>query len=314
MKPNLIVLRDPWREHFRDNDTGFGNRLMSYSIACVLRNKINKSAKIGIFKREFPEVEFLNIPHTVQLDENEYPIKLLECERITNSGANQMMKGTYNFNNEVYETDYTFDAINDIMRAGNHIGSIIRSISLKNNDLLNNIKAFSKDLIGIHIRRGRGVFVTKEDLKSIPSRYREYYPNNLYFDANGKNVWGNPVYRFVRDEEVFKLIDTLPSDKKYFVSSDIDEKAMECFKTRYKGRVLTRSNFMSKNKELLSSLNFFKPIINTTSTGYNLLDFYLLAYTKLIYQGCISTWSGCAAYVNSTKLHMIKKQKYKDVV
>ena len=290
-KNQKILLRDPWRV-VEDRDTGFGNRLICWYVINTLTS--HTQPEIQTFLSEFPELEYLNLPNTTTL-KPPYPPTSEEGIISLNKKYKSITDDhilSYIKNKEIYfddkfnfTTDYSWDSVNTFIQNLSITPDYFKDIKIKSPQLEDAILEFSKDIIGIHVRRGNGVRSTQKDIKDIPQNVWSLFPLNPKAD---------PFYKFFPEKKLINIIEAflyLNPNTKIYLSLDLPEETVNHLKIKYKGSILTRSNFITHNYELITSLNFLKPILHLKSIGNNLIDFFILANSQFIIESSGSTWT-----------------------
>ena len=69
-----IICEDPWKSNFYKIDTGLGNRLTYWGLAYSLLLKLGRDWNIGIYKEQFPELDYIRLPKTFILDKSIGPL------------------------------------------------------------------------------------------------------------------------------------------------------------------------------------------------------------------------------------------------
>lgn len=299
-----IFLRDPWRVVV-ENDTGWGNRLICWDVAIRIREALGNKHDIVVLTQEFPELVHVNLPNTTLI---EGPSSLLDRyqnvapEKYIKIKNEQVQKWLVSKKIDLdptlnYETDFSFDLNSRLLNFffKNKPNPYIQKISISNEKLKKSVLKFGSNKIGIHIRRGSGVHLTKKDLSTIPPQYQEYY---LLCPECDKH------YNFINDEIIYnyidKLLDSNPNHK-FYISIDVDEKAIEYYKIKYPEKIFTCSDFINKHKSIVQDTKLLNEIAGLKSIGKNVLDFFILSNTNLLLQSKHSTWSKLSQQISGTK-------------
>ena len=285
-----IFLRDPW-DDVTNKDSGWGNRLITWLAACILNKSMGNNHIIKVLPEEFPELTLINFPNTeyttlYEINKKTTPIVDIEVEEWI---KNDKIK----LNNQLsYTNAFTYGNTLDLVQAFfDPKTDTFSSVKIKNKIIHEKIKATVQDRTGIHIRRGSGVYLDQHDILSIPRGYMKYYTVCPKCD---------PDYTFIRDQIYFDIIDDLiKKDKnaKFFIGIDVDENAIEYYKTKYPGRIKTCKDIVKENKKVLNDAKFLDPRLQLKDMGYDLLDFFSLSYTKTIIHSPPSSWSYMASHI-----------------
>ena len=287
-----ILLRDPWGM-VTDDDSGFGNRLVCWMGAQILRANLKNNYSIKVLEKEYPETNFLHFPNTEvykTLHGSDYPSKKISIEDI-NLFTESKKLDIPNNKNYILDVPYTsFLQITDALE-DSYISKFVSKIELFNQTLEHKIKEFSENKIGIHIRRGNGVNIVQLDLDSIPDGYKDFYKICPECD---------PVYRFVNDDNFYHIIDTflqIYDNKEFYLSIDVDDNAVNYYKTRFKNKIFTRSDFIKNNTDTIRNSMLFEEVLGLKKIGINLIDFFILANTEFIVRDMTSSWSYLASLI-----------------
>lgn len=314
----MFFLRDPWRV-VSDNDTGFGNRLMCWHAGLILSKLTHSPAKFYCLLSEFPELLHLDIPN-LYYKETDLPFPgNFRC--ITDEDINKFLKtGVIDIDpNLNYELCYSWESVINIVRYKwvedeeiikenlNHISVESRKITLLNNDLKNSIFNFNKNKIGLHIRRGNGVSILPTDINLIPEPYRKYYKLCPECD---------PLYVFQSDETILNVIREFTSEYKnrsFYISIDVDDKAIDYYKEKFSGKIFTRTDFIEKNREIVEKSNILNPIGDLTTIGKNILDFMILTNLRFFISDPTSSWSDLVIKTGNMETKRLD-EKVKDIL
>ena len=119
----------------------------------------------------------------------------------------------------------------------------------------------------------------------IPESYRKYYKICPECD---------PLYAFQSDETIFSIIrGFINKDENisFYVSIDVDDKAIDYYKEKFFGKIYTRTDFIEENREIVEKSNILKPIGDLTTIGKNILDFMILTDIRFFISDPTSSWS-----------------------
>ena len=291
----VIICEDPWKEYFLGHDTGFGNRLIYWGLAYELMLKLGRDWSIGVYADKYPELKYLRFPktHIIEKKPLNKDIEIIKLKKL-----NSILKENYKPKKETISLEYEYNF--NISGYDYHLGQHLPKINLKDKILVKRIKEFVSELYTVHIRRGNGIYTTLENIFSIPKKYQKYYipENNSNFIKNKKGIWElsdaiNTTYKFPLDKDIYKVLKTFPSDEKFYISTDMPEAAVGYYKTKFKNRIFLASDFLKANK--------IKPLVKGKDTFLNILDFFMLVYSKGIICSKASQWSDTASYVNLNK-------------
>lgn len=275
-----ILLRDPWNV-VEDYDTGLGNRLLAWEVVYELSLRLKQPVNVLTYLFDYPELPHINFPKTsTQSDTIENTAELTKELMIS------LFTGEITAIDEdkVWETTYDWDTVVEL-----HTQFVedcyTKLLTFRDNNLVSLIEEFAKGCIGVHVRRGNGVYKDESTLSAVDSTTRSLYRLEPWSDTN---------YKFVPDQSILNAIDEVRKSSRYskvFLGVDLDLNTVEHLKRKYPGICFTRGDFKALNREYLSSVNFNRPIANLKTLGDTILDFFILAYSEKLYLTSSSSWS-----------------------
>ena len=193
-----------------------------------------------------------------------------------------------------YYTDFSKRQINDFIE--NYSKRFIKSLKFKHNDINKDIKSVIQGSIGIHVRRGRGVKIHKDntiDLSLFEGWNHDILSDYVRMKVKDMPAWKFYQFDFIKDEVYFEKIDLilkkLPKQK-FYISHDLKDEYFERWVERYPNNIILKDSFY----DLLS--NWEIPLEVHTK---NFLDLYCLCNTREIFKTPLSTWSDLACDYNN---------------
>lgn len=321
-----IVSDDP----ISKNDSGFGSRLISWGYAHYLNLLSNFKYKILIDGNHWPEVKYLNLPNTEIITSPHSESKLIELQLLSNLvdvriirskfGGDKLMEDFCKSNLDKFceVDDWTIvDWFNYEVNPLDVLPDILKDVSFKYLDLNEYFKTTFGNYVGVHIRRGFGIWTTKNDFDSIPDSAKKYYLNINKERQYWRNSEDSPnkTYRqrFIRDKcyyEIFDKILGIKSNQKFYISTDIPIKALDYYKDKY--NIVTRKEFFN---------NFYSRFYGKHNKLFDneslhvlayLFDFFALCNTKMLILSQGSSWSMCAKEYSSKSAYIISNTKVKN--
>jgi hypothetical protein len=289
-------------EIHRSTDTGFCNRIF-YWEGLQLLNKLNGyEYQIEVDSKYWPELnELVELPNTkttdYELDLSYTPITDSLIEDISIKDEFKLSEPNY-YSNFDYQTLSKFNSILDENRP-------ITDIKLKDSELSDHIIDFAKDMIGIHIRRGRGIIYGKSEIESLPKSIQ--YPYVKFRELEGVDTPKYYIYEFVKDFTYFNIIDSILNvnpKQKIYISYDVPDKLIDYYEQRYRGVIFTKKYFY----------DFIKNRYTTKDTHVkNVIDLFCLANTKSIIKHPLSTWSEFAQH-HKPKPAVFSTEELSDII
>lgn len=298
------------------NDTGLCNRLLFWEVVQTINKLHNNKFDVIVYDEQWPEKEVFHLEDTKFKSSDD--INLSEHLPITDSMLLEILHGNLKLQKGNYYTDFRYLQIADVEFPEDEpipFDRIISTIKFKDDSINKLLKDSVSDMIGIHVRRGRGVKFTESVLESLPpSIQTEYYNHKL----EDKDCWHLYIYDFIEDSVYFEYIDSIlkvnPSQK-FFISFDIEDKYFQHWYDRYPNNIVSKKNFyhlIDAKKYLKKELySFDKPFVRKEGIlhFYNFLDLYCLSNTKMLIKLFTSSWSDFASdYLGKDRISVIAKQ------
>jgi hypothetical protein len=282
-----------------DYDTSFCNRIIHWETAYHINTVLNFNYEILLDREQWPEVNFfLNLPYTSLKNDLINNIDKLDTEDysfvdIFNLTKNISKKNDIRFNLN-YQTGNATPKLIEFLN-NEYLFKLRPSslIKIKNHLVEDYIRKETKDVVGIHIRRGNGVIFNENDLNGLPEEEKKNYLN-----YRKKIVWGDNNYHYVKDEYYFNIINKILEinpKQKFFISTDLPYFLISYFIEKYKDNIITKESFLNN---IVNYLKFTYDDVNNnkkTIVLYNCIDIFSLSYCKFIIKSDFSTWSDFAA-------------------
>lgn len=289
---NKLIWIDTLNKHMDEvhtiTDTGFCNRIRTWDMLHFLNSKNGFKFEIVMGESWWPELkEVLKFPNTVLQNEDinldrETKIKniILDSEIINEQFFSD--NSDFLLEDRNYYVDVNYSFVSDFLSKQNATNNGISSITFKDNEVSDIIKEKTKDLVGIHIRRGRGVKY-KERLDKIPKNILDNY---LDFHVQfGEDTYDYYIYDYIQDDIYFKIIDEtlkINPNQKFYLSHDLSDDLMGYYENKYEDKIITRKNFY----------HFIDRYENTNLNHIvDCIDLMSLSNTKFIIASKYSTWS-----------------------
>jgi hypothetical protein len=282
-------------------DTSFGNRVINWEVAYHISNILNPPYQILVENKEWPETNnFILLPNTVLVNDlkvksetfNKDYIKLDEIKSILKNDLDIV-----NHNHLYFKIDYT--TYNMIPEFSDHLAILYKNkirplshIKIKNYLIDDFLKKITKDLIGIHIRRGNGVHYEKEDLIDLPEIVK-----SKYIAYRKSNEFGGESYSYIKDSTYYEIIDNflkLNPNQKFYLSTDLPYNLIYYFKEKYANNIITKEDLIPQIVHYLPHTN--DKIINDVDSLIidDMVDIFSLSYCKFLIKSEYSTWSDFA--------------------
>lgn len=316
-------------------DTGLCNRLLNWeAIYYILQEAKDEQLHIAVQKHIWPELALIELPDTVEVGYNiwrndwygkhehgDLYFKAIfhdDAETITLSeklDKNKVLElyKTKDFKeilkNDHWYTDTGFITLKSILETVNETGINSKNnkffpkprplgkIELRDRRIQDKIEIKYSSYVGIHIRRGNGVYLTDEIIKKYSDEINSEdflkYKENFIVNTN-KN------YRFVFDTEYFEIIDKILEinpEQKFYISHDLPDEFLENFYKRYPNKIISkkdiRKEYYNYYKKTIPNLD---QLINYANILDNTLDLFILSSCGFKVLSGASTWSNFADY------------------
>jgi hypothetical protein len=294
-------------------DTGLCNRLLHWETAYHLTQQpLNKDYKILLQKRVWPELEIISLPNTYIVDyaktfhqwqsyykhdelhfKTVFDIKYDKVSLASSINKDKIVKlihGTESLSEDSHwYSDFEFVPLTDFSFLKKRY---LDKIKLKHTEINDLIKEKYKDYVGIHIRRGNGVFYTDEDINSLPEPLQKKYKN--FRETKSKIM--HPNYHFVRDEFYYNVIKKLilknPSQK-FYISHDLPDEFINHYyedfghhviESKYNNRYFYEHYYANVGVDVVHLKNYSNAVDNV-------IDLFTLANCGMVIGSQNSTWS-----------------------
>ena len=275
---------EPWGGYDFKEDTGFCNRLFHWEFAYQLNEVNNFKFKILLEDYWWPELEYLELPHTEWWNGHEPTntnIARLIPDDLVDNKYNKFINYTVPIDSREMEAKQDF-ILNDSMDYYPTCGynftrhfeeqfNTIRPlqlVSLKNKQLQQEIEDRAGGVVGIHIRRGIGVKPHDKD-GAI-----DYVEDRVYTDIMDSMLEINP-------------------NQKFYISSDVPKSELKHFYDNYDcftWDVLDESKYKVQQKYKILHKHTFA----------NVVDLMMLSNTSYLVKVLSSSWSNFAQLYRGT--------------
>lgn len=326
MEENIVDRRylrvlEPWNGGHTPFDTGFGNRLLHLEACYILLQASNPYHFLELEGRYWKEAKYLDMQscfvrdyrhHIEQAQKwlGTYDLdytndKITKLPKIGNETVKKFLKtGEIEIPEPRYYFDFDWDYVNKIIKKGDElkIKPGLKSLRLKNTDLKNAVNKIANNTVGLHIRRGNGVYKSKKNYKELPPSveanedYRAI-PGTIY------KYWNDHKYISIMKEILF-----FNPKQKFYLSCDLLSEEYEHLKEKYPGTIFTRKdviNLLSKETKQgidFSSVNDLKRVAIET-----VIDMFCLSNGSFLVGAPHSTWVDAILRMNKIPFDRIHR-------
>lgn len=310
-------------------DTGLCNRIFHWEIAYYLNEKNGFEYRILLQDMFWPELELLELPYTSPMKMYPYAFGLYhpmefnhlkfltvyDIENMKVSMTEPLKKNDIEniFINQDYKipdnvhSDFGYDDLKRLLNLKDNPNLFehlpiynlenrpLRKINIKYSFIRGLLENFTKEVVGIHIRRHNGVCVTEEDIQTVPEHIREDYRRYIQKTNSLHNA-----YKYYDDEYYFRIIDSIlkiNKNQKFYISSDLPRKFLNHFYEKYPVNILDNSDIIRIVTEFLVDANHDVNRLKTYGNVIeNVVDLFSLSYCGFLIMSNKSTWSEFAKY------------------
>lgn len=296
---------EPWGGGHTPFDTGFGNRLLHWDACYMLYMVSGGEHFLDIEQRYWLEFKYFDLPGTRTFDMrhsnedihawmNSYDfdykndsITKLPC--IGDEQVEEFLKtGKLDLPEPRYYFKFNWDYVGKILEKAVEldIPSGLKRMKPKFTTMHRNIQRMGNNCIGIHIRRGNGVYKSNTDYAELPQSVRE----NKYYFQFGDTIykyWKNNVYK-----SLMKEILDIDKVKKFYISCDLLDEEYEYLKKELPGTIYTRKDIIDNlPKNITKGINFKDVEDKERVALESVVDMLCLSQCNYIVGAPHSTWT-----------------------
>ena len=298
------------------NDTGLCNRLLFWEVIQIINRLHNNRFDVVVYDNQWPEKNIITLQNTIFKSH----IDISHHLPITDDMLIEILNNNLTLVDGNYYTNFKYLQIADVHILDENgedyfFDRIIPTIQFKDDSINKLLKNKVSDMIGIHVRRGRGVKFNSNILNSLPESIRDdYYKHKL----EDKACWDLYIYDYIEDSIYFSYIDAILKinpTQQFFISFDMEDKYFEHWYKRYPNNIISKKEFyqlIDANKYLGTEVySFDKPFVRKEGIlhFYNFLDLYCLSNTKILIKLFMSSWSDFANdYLGQSRVSVIANQ------
>lgn len=311
LEPYTLRWCEPFGGGLSLEDTGLCNRLFHWEVAYELNKRNNFKFTILVEGEFWRELEYLDLPYTKVVHQKHGEHHLLHqlkfktvynidtqsvymSEPLNKEKMDEMVTSkNFDLSDKTHlYADFGYNYVNTLHKMKPRGVRGLQKIEFKNYNLADMISRYVKGCIGIHIRRGEGVYRTTVDIKSLPKKIREE------LGVSEKD----PVYRFYSDELYFNFIDKVLEknpNQRFYISCDLPYDQYSYYVEKYgEDQILTRYNLVKQVVQYGETLG----VLDTFDIQalINILDLFSLSYCNFIVRSLASTWSEFSQIYNNS--------------
>jgi len=314
---------EPWKGGHTPADTGFGNRLLHFDACYMLYMVSGAEHFLELETRYWNELKYIDLPGarhidirhhledaqqwlgTFDLDHNNDTITKLP--RIGNEEVEKFLKtGTIDLPEPRYYFKFDWDYVAKILEKAKElkIPSGLKRVKIRSPYLRKAISHVAVNAVGIHMRRGNGVWKSKKDYAELPPSVK---------DNEDYNALPDTIYKYWSDDKYISLMKEMVEihpEQKFYISCDLLDEEYEYLRNKFPGKIYTRKDVVS-----LLPKNFIEDVKFNTVTDLNrvaiesVIDMYTLANSSFILGSPHSTWLDSILRVKNVSFNFISQAK-----
>lgn len=296
---------EPWGGGHTPFDTGFGNRLLHWDACYMLYMASGAEHFLDLEHRYWLEYRYFDLPgsrtfdirhsdediqswmNSYDFDYKNDTISKIPC--IGDKEVEEFLKtGKLDLPEPRYYFKFNWEYVSKILDKGAEldIPSGLKRMKPKFITMHRNIQRMGNNCIGIHIRRGNGVYKSSSDWAELPQSTRE----NKYYDDFKDTIykyWKNNVYKSLMRE----ILD-LGTAKKFYISCDLLDKEYEFLKNELPGTIYTRKDIIENlPTNITENIDFRNVDDNRRVALESIVDMMCLTQCNFIVGAPHSTWT-----------------------
>ena len=302
-----IRVKEPWGGGHTPYDTGFGNRLLHWDACYVLESVSSTDHFLQLEHKYWHETEYLEFPgdklYKLEGMEDEitdwlahydfdYDTKTItKIPSIDNAEIENFLDTVklkdYDLPESKYVVDFDWGYIEKILKKADKrkIPTGLNRVKIKDHQLRSAIRQIATGCVGLHIRRGNGVYKTNKNYKELPESVRE---NIQYTQVD------DTIYKYWEDSKYAALIKEIleqTPNQKFYISCDLLEKEYIHLKTKFNARIFTRRDVIDSLPSYLTrNVNFEDVNCSKRIALESVIDMMCLAGSNFIVGAPHSTW------------------------
>lgn len=319
----------PLEINIGNDDTGLCNRLFHWEVFYDLyQNCGDINVNLAVQEWIWPELDLLylpntlsvaysnigtdwysNVPHadlyfksifdeateTVHLSEKMTYDKILSMYKTNNFDFNKI---NHWFTDEGYITlEKIYESLGEPDLEKKRGNRPISQISILDKYIEERIRGNCNDRIGIHIRRGNGVVITDDDIKTLPPDIQSKYKDRV----DSKFTIVCDAYTFTDDSIYFELIDSILEknpNQKFYISHDLPNEYFNHYYKRYGHEIINTKldDALYFNDYYNNKLKHAGMLVSYSNAIDNIVDLFSLVNCKSLIKSTSSSWSEFAHY------------------
>ena len=321
-----LKVLEPWGGGHVPTDTGFGNRLLHWDACYILYVASGGEHFMDVESRYWHELSFFELPATRRQDLKHWDEdtqkwlgtwdfdrdndEITRLPQIGNKEVKEFLKtGELELTEPRYFVKFDWDYIHKIFKKADKlkIPSGLRRIKYKNAQFKNIIQQFSVNTVGIHLRRGNGVYKSDKNYAELPEKVKK---NKEY-----SNLLNDTIYKYWDDNVYIRLMKEMLEynpKQRFYISCDLENDEYEYLKEKFPGKIIVRSDIIEKLPPYMIKDVYFDKYDCPKKIALNsVVDMMTLLHCNFIVGAPFSTWLDSILRMKKVPYQTIKEPRDK---
>jgi hypothetical protein len=330
-----LRLLEPWKGGHTPFDTGLGNRLLHWDVAYRINEANGFDHFIELEYKYWRELRFIQMPgiwpfriesayynntffklygddgemqrfiskHHFDREAGEITkLPLLGNKEVQEVLTNQKI----NLTEKRYYVDFDWDYVGEFrVKYKTHTPSGLSRVRIIQKSIADATKSTGAYAVGIHLRRGAGVFKSINDLKELP--------DSVSKNPETQAIHEHTIYKYYKNSMYIRLIEEILQinpNQKFYISSDLKSNEYTFIKDRFGDRIKTREDII-KNLPTgdVQGINFNNPADPDKVALESVVDMFTLANCQFILGAPHSTWLDAITKIRPVRYMSIKNPR-----
>ena len=300
-----IKVLEPWGGGHVPTDTGFGNRLLHWDACYILYLVSGAEHFIDVESRYWNELNLFELPATRRqglehwdedtqkwlgtFDFDYSKNRITRLPQIGNKEVEEFLNtGKLELPEPRYFVKFDWKYVDKIHKKAEEleIPSGLKRISLLNKEFKNIIQLFSVNTVGIHLRRGNGVYKSEKNYAELPAKVRKNKEYANLIDVTIYKYWDDNVYIRLMKE----MLEYNPNQR-FYISCDLQNDEYEYLIDKFPGKIIVRSDIIKKLPSSMTEGVFFDKYDCPKRIALNsVVDMMTLLHCNYLIGAPFSTW------------------------
>lgn len=300
-----IRVVEPWGGGHTPWDTGLGNRLLHFEIVYQLYKANNFEFFLELEEKYWQELNYIDLPgyRTFRVKSGDADIqkfvskfdfdmesgKIEPLKPLGNEAMEEFLdKGTHELKYPRYYTNFDWKYVSQYHQKHKGISQYtgLSKITVKEKTLYNLIRTMGSYCVGVHLRRGAGVFKSPKDMLELPNSVRANPNLHAIHKTTIYKYWKNNVY-----EKLIAEMLQLNPNQKIYVSCDLQIGEYEFLKDKFGDNIRFRKDIIDAlPPSFTSEINFNNVFDRKKIALESVIDMMVLSYCEFLIGATHSSW------------------------